>query len=59
MLFWRRSRIRGQTATCTLNGLGDEEGERREEDGEISSTFPLQRIMIVLHYSPLVRGMRG
>lgn len=29
MLFWRRSIIRGQTAICTLSGLGDREGERR------------------------------
>lgn len=41
MLFWRRSRIRGQTAICILNGLGVREGERRKEDGELSSTFSL------------------
>lgn len=41
MLFWRRSRIRGKTAIRTLNGLGDREGERREGDGELSSTSSL------------------
>lgn len=42
ILFWRGSRIRGQTAICTPNDFEDRESERREEDGELSSIFSLQ-----------------